>query len=378
MWGRLSACAKRIRAAALAGASRRGSPTADRPGRWRCCSCSRGRSAWPSSSSPSAPSSRSALVGAAGMLAVLGACGVWLLARRIPMVGFGVLAACGSVVTSAMVAHAATHGGMMIAAFSYPWIAIYSAHFFPRRVVIAQGTLISVGFGVGLLVGGLPDAGIYWGIVDGHDLVDLPGARSSQREPAPSGRHRSADGPAQPQRLPGGGGARARDRSAQRQPAHAGGAGPRRLQADQRPARPRGRRSSSLPISAAPGASACAQVTSSRVTAATSSCCCCPPPLPTAPRRAGSPARRRSCGHMVGWRRGVVAGREPRGVHGAAPTLISTTSRRRCARNTRTVRSSRRSADATRLAPNVSPLDLGFDQSFRPTGLLRLAAVGSL
>jgi diguanylate cyclase (GGDEF)-like protein len=106
-----------------------------------------------------------ALIAGAGALAVLSASGVWLFARRIPMVGFELLAACGSLVTSVMVAHAATHGGMMITAFSYPWIAIYSAHFFPRRAVIAQACLISVGFGVGLLVGGLPDAGIYWAIV---------------------------------------------------------------------------------------------------------------------------------------------------------------------------------------------------------------------
>jgi diguanylate cyclase (GGDEF)-like protein len=106
-----------------------------------------------------------AMVGAAGMLALLGACVVWLFARHIPIVGFELLAASGSVVTSALVAQATTHGGMMIAAFCYPWIAIYSAHFFPRRVVIVQGTLISIGFGVGLLLGGLPDVAIYWVIV---------------------------------------------------------------------------------------------------------------------------------------------------------------------------------------------------------------------
>jgi len=53
----------------------------------------------------------------------------------------------------------------MLAAFAYPWIAIYSAHFFPRRGVIVQGMLISVGFGVALLVGGLSDVAVYWIIV---------------------------------------------------------------------------------------------------------------------------------------------------------------------------------------------------------------------
>jgi diguanylate cyclase (GGDEF)-like protein len=105
------------------------------------------------------------LLVAAGALGLLGSLGVWLFALRIPMIGFELLAAVGSVVTSVLIAHAATDGGMMVAAFAYPWIAIYSAHFFPRRVVIAQGLLISVGFGVGLLVSGLPHVGVYWAIV---------------------------------------------------------------------------------------------------------------------------------------------------------------------------------------------------------------------
>ncbi len=106
-----------------------------------------------------------ALIGISGGLAVIGASIVWLFARRIPLVGFELLAACGTLVTSGLVAHATTHGGMMIVAFSYPWIAIYAAHFFPRRIVVAQGILISVGFGLALLAGGLPHVGIYWAIV---------------------------------------------------------------------------------------------------------------------------------------------------------------------------------------------------------------------
>jgi diguanylate cyclase (GGDEF)-like protein len=105
------------------------------------------------------------LVACAGAVGILAACGVWLFASRISLLGFELLAACGSLMTSWIVSHAATAGGIMVAAFAYPWIAIYAAHFFPRRAVIAQGLLISVGFGAGLLTGGLPDVGVYWTIV---------------------------------------------------------------------------------------------------------------------------------------------------------------------------------------------------------------------
>jgi diguanylate cyclase (GGDEF)-like protein len=105
------------------------------------------------------------LVALAGALGVVSSCCVWLFATRISMLGFQLLAAVGSLVTSGLVAHATSHGGMMIVAFSYPWIAIYAAHFFPRRGVFAQGVLISIGFGVGLLLSGLSHVGIYWAIV---------------------------------------------------------------------------------------------------------------------------------------------------------------------------------------------------------------------
>lgn len=105
------------------------------------------------------------LLGAAGALAIAAGCCVWLFATRVPLLGFELLAATGSLVTSALIAHATTHGGMMLAAFAYPWIAIYAAHFFPRRGVNAQGLLISVGFGAGLLLGDLSHVAIYWVVV---------------------------------------------------------------------------------------------------------------------------------------------------------------------------------------------------------------------
>jgi diguanylate cyclase (GGDEF)-like protein len=114
---------------------------------------------------PISASEPTGLVGAAGALAVVAGCGVWLFGTRISLLGFQLLAASGAVVTSALITHASTHGGMMLGAFAYPWIAIYAAHFFPRRAVIAQGLLISVGFAVGLLLGGLPQVAIYWVVV---------------------------------------------------------------------------------------------------------------------------------------------------------------------------------------------------------------------
>jgi diguanylate cyclase (GGDEF)-like protein len=102
---------------------------------------------------------------ASGSAALVAAGCVWLAAGRIPLVGFELLAAVGALVTSALIAHASTHGGMMLAAFAYPWIAIYAAHFFPRRAVNAIGLLISIGFGGGLLLSGLPHVAIYWTVV---------------------------------------------------------------------------------------------------------------------------------------------------------------------------------------------------------------------
>lgn len=120
---------------------------------------------WATVAFPIGPTEPVHLLAVSGSVAVVASSMVWLLARRIPIVGFELLAAAGTVVTSNVVAHATTHGGMMIAAFSYPWIAIYTAHFFPRRVVVLQGALISIGFGAGLLIGGLPHVGVYWALV---------------------------------------------------------------------------------------------------------------------------------------------------------------------------------------------------------------------
>ncbi len=115
--------------------------------------------------SPISPHEPTRLLSAIGVAAMLGGCCIWLFGASLPLWGYELLATLGALTASALVARSATHGGMMITAFSYPWIAIYAAHFFPRRAVMALGTLISIGFGVGLLVDGLSNAGVYWVVV---------------------------------------------------------------------------------------------------------------------------------------------------------------------------------------------------------------------
>lgn len=105
------------------------------------------------------------MVGVAGGLGVVCALLIWLFGARLTLFGFELIAVAGTVVASLLVAQASTHGGMMIMAFGYPWVAIYSAHFFPRRGVLAQAVLMTVGFTAGLLASGLSDILIYWAVV---------------------------------------------------------------------------------------------------------------------------------------------------------------------------------------------------------------------
>jgi len=102
-----------------------------------------------------------------GSLACLIALVVWIEGRRMPLVAFEVTIAAGTVLISAIVANATTNGGMMLTAFAYPWVAVYSAQFFPRRAIIVQTALIALAFGSGLAIDGLPHTVIAWMIVTG-------------------------------------------------------------------------------------------------------------------------------------------------------------------------------------------------------------------
>jgi diguanylate cyclase (GGDEF)-like protein len=104
---------------------------------------------------------------AVGLLGLLLGVGLWIFARNPPVLLMQLLMALGAVTVSVLVAHAHTTAGAMLAAFAYPWTAMYVAHFFSRRALIAQALLISVGFAVGLIVAGLPNMGIVWVVVTG-------------------------------------------------------------------------------------------------------------------------------------------------------------------------------------------------------------------
>ena len=78
---------------------------------------------------PLSPHQPTAVVAIGGLVAVAAAWSIWAFGSRIPPRGFEAIAAVGVLATSALVAEARTTGGMMVAAFAYPWIAIYAAHF---------------------------------------------------------------------------------------------------------------------------------------------------------------------------------------------------------------------------------------------------------
>lgn len=102
---------------------------------------------------------------AVGCIACLIALVLWLEGAKLPHIAFELLLGLGTLLVSAMIALASTRGGMMLTAFAYPWIAVYSAHFFSKNAVIAEMLLVAAGFGAGLLIDGLHHTLIAWVIV---------------------------------------------------------------------------------------------------------------------------------------------------------------------------------------------------------------------
>ena len=107
---------------------------------------------------PFSPDAPVALSYACSAVAAVVAAGLWLLggrAGRHLLVGLAVLAV-GLI--SGIVATAATTAGATLTAYAYLWVAIYAAHFFPRRVAVWMAGFVSVAYGVALLANDLPAA----------------------------------------------------------------------------------------------------------------------------------------------------------------------------------------------------------------------------
>jgi diguanylate cyclase (GGDEF)-like protein len=114
--------------------------------------------------SPAAPVQLDLTVAA---LALLAASVVWFAAAHLgrPLL-YGVLML-GLVLTSLLVANAATTQGVTVTAFAYVWQSIHVAHFFSRREAWLHTALVAVGYGAALLVNDLPVSLVAYVIVVG-------------------------------------------------------------------------------------------------------------------------------------------------------------------------------------------------------------------
>jgi diguanylate cyclase (GGDEF)-like protein len=81
--------------------------------------------------------------------------------RRTVLLGEAALAV---VLNSVLVAFAHTPGGAVGDAIAYGWLMVYVALFFPSATT-AFAALVAAGFGVGLLVSGLPGMATPWAVV---------------------------------------------------------------------------------------------------------------------------------------------------------------------------------------------------------------------
>ncbi|WP_432504878.1 GGDEF domain-containing protein [Kineococcus arenarius] len=114
--------------------------------------------------SPTAPTGTAAAMGAAGL-----ALGALLHARaaRLPRAlphAVLVLATC---VVSVSVLASTTPAGRVVTAFSYVWIALFTAAFHSRRAVCTHLAVALTGFAAALWAGGAPSPAQTWGFMGG-------------------------------------------------------------------------------------------------------------------------------------------------------------------------------------------------------------------
>ncbi|HTZ62903.1 MAG TPA: GGDEF domain-containing protein [Solirubrobacteraceae bacterium] len=105
---------------------------------------------------PLNPNQPDALIAAIGLSMLLIGVTLWVFAWRVPMAVLQGLMYTSALLVSVLVANAKTDRGALLAAFSYPWIMVYTAHFFSRRTSVALACVISASFGVAYALNGLP------------------------------------------------------------------------------------------------------------------------------------------------------------------------------------------------------------------------------
>jgi diguanylate cyclase (GGDEF)-like protein len=89
------------------------------------------------------------------------ASGTYWAGDRLPRWALLVETSAITAINSFLVTRAATTGGAVIDAFAYMWLTVYVAAFFPRAWA-PFGALVSVGFGIGLLIADLPGMFTAW------------------------------------------------------------------------------------------------------------------------------------------------------------------------------------------------------------------------
>jgi diguanylate cyclase (GGDEF)-like protein len=114
---------------------------------------------------PISPTEPTGLLAAVGSLCCMVSVMLWIFAWRVPTVALQILMVAGTLLVSLLVANATTGRGVVLAAFAYPWVIVYGAHFFSRRMTLALAGLVSVSFAVALSLNGLPGGAFEWLLV---------------------------------------------------------------------------------------------------------------------------------------------------------------------------------------------------------------------
>ncbi|WP_081690610.1 GGDEF domain-containing protein [Conexibacter woesei] len=116
---------------------------------------------------PVAPGRPVALLVAAAVASVVLAALLILSGPRITPLALAAVVGVMIVATSCLVASATTSAGAMLAGYAYVWLTVYSALFLPPRATQVHALMITIGFGLGLLIDDFSATFTAWLLVSG-------------------------------------------------------------------------------------------------------------------------------------------------------------------------------------------------------------------